>query len=124
MVAGSLLSRGLDDRGLYGVIILAIVNPCEIFAQMLSMGITAPRLHNLNGCMSGVPQVCLGSPMTLPTENWIIRGYGRMGIWTYRRFVENAIRPVIIDCRMVEISVSALSIAKHLVKGGLFRMAL
>ena len=37
--------------------------------------------------------------MVLPTGNWIICGYGRMGRWLYRNFVAKGITPVIIDPR-------------------------
>jgi Trk K+ transport system NAD-binding subunit len=76
---------------------VTIINPFEIFAQLLSMAITAPRLHNLNSCLVHTPGVTLGKPMVFPTGNWIICGYGRMGKWLYRYFVLNGIRPVIID---------------------------
>jgi voltage-gated potassium channel len=74
-----------------------IINPFEIFAQLLSMAITAPRLHNLNSCLVHNPSVKLGQPLLVPTGNWIICGYGRMGKWLHRHFVLNGVRPVIID---------------------------
>lgn len=76
---------------------ITIINPFEIFAQLLSMAITAPRLHNLNACLVHAPGVILGKPIKVPTGDWIICGYGRMGRWMYRYFVQNGIRPVIID---------------------------
>ena len=78
---------------------VTIINPFEIFAQLLSMAITAPRLHNLNSCLVRSPGVRLGEPIKIPTGNWIICGFGRMGQWVYRHFVQNGIRPVIIDPR-------------------------
>lgn len=76
---------------------ITIINPFEIFAQLLSMAITAPRLHNLNSCLVGSPGVKLGQPIAVPTGDWIICGYGRMGRWMYRYFVQHGIKPVIID---------------------------
>ncbi len=76
---------------------ITIINPFEIFAQLLSMAITAPRLHNLNGCLVRNPEAKLGQPISVPTGDWIICGYGRMGRWMYRHFVANGIKPVIID---------------------------
>ena len=76
---------------------VTIINPFEIFAQLLSMAITAPRLHNLNSCLVHNPGVKLGKPIQVPTGDWIICGYGRMGRWMYRHFVQNGIKPVIID---------------------------
>ncbi len=78
---------------------ITIINPFEIFAQLLSMAITAPRLHNLNGCLVRNPEARLGRPIKIPTGDWIICGYGRMGRWMYRHFVMNGIEPVIIDPR-------------------------
>jgi len=92
---------------------VTIINPFEIFAQLLSMAITAPRLHNLNSCLVHNPKVKLGEPMLLPTGNWIICGYGRMGKWLYRHFVQNGIRPVIIDPLAQEVEGAAQVIASH-----------
>jgi len=92
---------------------VTIINPFEIFAQLLSMAITAPRLHNLNSCLVQNPNVRLGQPVVLPTGNWIICGYGRMGQWLYRHFVMNGIRPVIIDPEATEMEGAAKVISGH-----------
>jgi Trk K+ transport system NAD-binding subunit len=92
---------------------VTIINPFEIFAQLLSMSITAPRLHNLNSCLVHNPNVRLGKPVVVPTGNWIICGYGRMGKWLYRHFVMNGIRPVIIDPHAEEVEGAAQIISSH-----------
>ena len=92
---------------------VTIVNPFEIFAQLLSMAITAPRLHNLNSCLVHNPNTRLGEPMEVPSGNWIICGYGRMGKWLYRHFVMNGIRPVIIDPKARGVEGAAQVIASH-----------
>jgi Trk K+ transport system NAD-binding subunit len=92
---------------------VTIINPFEIFAQLLSMAITAPRLHNLNSCLVHNPDVRLGQPVILPTGNWIICGYGRMGQWLYRYFVKNGIQPVIIDPQAKEVEGAAQVISQH-----------
>ena len=92
---------------------VTIINPFEIFAQLLSMAITAPRLHNLNSCLVHNPRVKLGQPVVLPTGNWIICGYGRMGRWLYRHFVLNGIRPVIIDPQAGHVEGAAQVIPRH-----------
>ncbi|HUV21849.1 MAG TPA: NAD(P)-binding protein [Gammaproteobacteria bacterium] len=92
---------------------VTIINPFEIFAQLLSMAITAPRLHNLNSCLVHNPDVRLGQPVVLPTGNWIICGYGRMGKWLYRHFVMNGIRPVIIDPQAKGVEGAAQVISQH-----------
>jgi voltage-gated potassium channel len=90
---------------------VTIINPFEIFAQLLSMAITAPRLHNLNSCLVHNPNVQLGKSVEIPTGNWIICGYGRMGKWLYRHFVMNGIRPVIIDPEATAVEGAALVIS-------------
>jgi voltage-gated potassium channel len=92
---------------------VTIINPFEIFAQLLSMAITAPRLHNLNSCLVHNPNVQLGKPVEVPTGNWIICGYGRMGKWLYRHFVLNGIRPVIIDPEATAVEGAARVISSH-----------
>ncbi len=92
---------------------VTIINPFEIFAQLLSMAITAPRLHNLNGCLVRNPEARLGQPIEVPTGDWIICGYGRMGRWFYRHFASNGIRPVIIDPNVEEIEGAARIIHDH-----------
>jgi Trk K+ transport system NAD-binding subunit len=59
------------------------------------------------------PNVELGKPMLLPTGNWIICGYGRMGQWLYRHFVLNGIKPVIIDPLAQQVEGAAQVIASH-----------
>jgi len=92
---------------------ISIINPFEIFAQLLSMAITAPRLHNLNSCLVHNPNVKLGRPLDLPKGNWIICGYGRMGKWMYRHFVQNGIRPVVIDPEARGVEGAAQVISSH-----------
>jgi Trk K+ transport system NAD-binding subunit len=92
---------------------VTVINPFEIFAQLLSMAITAPRLHNLNSCLVHNPNVVLGRPVDLPTGNWIICGYGRMGRWLYRQFVLNGIKPVIIDPQAKHVEGAAQVIPRH-----------
>ena len=92
---------------------VTIINPFEIFAQLLSMAITAPRLHNLNSCLVRSPQVRLGQPIQVPNGEWIICGYGRMGKWLYKHFVLNGIKPVIIDPRAEQIEGAARIINSH-----------
>jgi len=76
---------------------ITIINPFEIFAQLLSMSITSPCLHNLNSWLVGAQGVSLGSPLKVPGDNWILCGYGRMGHWFHKHMVLNGIQPLIID---------------------------
>ncbi len=92
---------------------ITIINPFEIFAQLLSMAIQSPRLHNLNASLVRAPGVRLGDPIEVPTGDWIICGYGRMGRWLYRHFVDNGISPVVIDPRAEDIEGAARVIRAH-----------
>ncbi|MCU7843857.1 MAG: NAD-binding protein [Candidatus Thiodiazotropha sp. (ex Monitilora ramsayi)] len=76
---------------------VTIINPFEIFAQLLSMAITAPRLHNLNSWLVRAKGVRLGRPLKAPGDNWILCGYGRMGKWLRQYMKLNAIEPLVID---------------------------
>ena len=82
---------------------VTVINPFEIFAQLLSMAITAPRLHNLNSCLVRTSNICLGEPLDVPTGEWILCGYGRMGKWLHKYFERHGIHPVIIDPDVEEV---------------------
>ena len=82
---------------------VTVINPFEIFAQLLSMAITAPRLHNLNSCLVRTSNICLGEPLDVPTGEWILCGYGRMGKWLHKYFGRHGIHPVIIDPDVEEV---------------------
>ena len=76
---------------------ITIINPFEIFAQLLTMAMTAPNLHNLNGWLVGAQGVSLGRPLKVPGDKWIVCGYGRMGKWFHKHMILNGIQPLIID---------------------------
>ena len=76
---------------------VTVINPFEIFAQLLSTAISAPRLHNLNSFLVRTKEVKLGEPLNVPSGKWIICGYGRMGKWLHHYFVRQGIETVIID---------------------------
>ncbi len=82
---------------------VTVINPFEIFAQLLSMAITAPRLHNLNSSLVRTSNICLGEPLEVPTGEWILCGYGRMGKWLHKYFGRHGIHPVIIDPDVEEV---------------------
>ncbi len=92
---------------------VTVINPFEIFAQLLSMAITAPRLHNLNSCLVGAKDVRLGEPLDVPIGDWILCGYGRMGKWLHKYFVKHGVRPVIIDPDANEVAGASKIIHGH-----------
>jgi len=92
---------------------VTVINPFEIFAQLLSMAITAPRLHNLNSCLVRTKNICLGEPLNVPTGEWILCGYGRMGRWLHKYFERHDIHPVIIDPDVEEVPGASRVINGH-----------
>lgn len=82
---------------------VTVINPFQIFAQLLSMAITAPRLHNLNSCLVRTKNISLGEPLDVPTGEWILCGYGRMGRWLHKYFERHGIHPVVIDPDVEEV---------------------
>ena len=92
---------------------LTVINPFEIFAQLLSMAITAPRLHNLNSCLVRNRKAKLGRPLDVPTGDWILCGYGRMGKWLHKYFELHGIHPVVIDPDVSEVPETSQIIEGH-----------
>jgi Trk K+ transport system NAD-binding subunit len=92
---------------------VTVINPFEIFAQLLSMAITAPRLHNLNSSLVRTSNIRLGDPLDVPTGEWILCGYGRMGRWLHKYFKRHGIHPVIIDPDVDEASGASRVIKGH-----------
>ncbi len=92
---------------------VVVINPFEIFAQLLSMAITAPRLHNLNSCLVHNKKAKLGRPLDVPTGDWILCGYGRMGKWLHEYFVRHGIHPVVIDPEVSEVPEASQVIRGH-----------
>ncbi|SFU53778.1 potassium channel family protein [Halomonas korlensis] len=79
---------------------VTVVDPFEIFAQLLYWAIARPELHNLNAWFVGAPGVKLGAPVQIPRGNWILCGYGRMGRWIHRYLKAHGIDVRIIDPEM------------------------
>lgn len=92
---------------------VTVINPFKIFAQLLSMAIAAPNLHNLNACLVRNHNVRLGVSLEVPKGDWIVCGYGRMGKWLHRYFVLHGIRPVIIDPNITDVLDGAVVIQAH-----------
>lgn len=82
---------------------VTVINPFEIFAQLLSMAIKAPKLHNLNACLVRDKRFKLGQPLQVPTGEWILCGYGRLGKWLHKYFARHGIHPVVIDPNVEEV---------------------
>lgn len=76
---------------------VTVIDPFEIFAQLISMSISSPALHNLNSWLVRSKSTRLGEPINAPTGDWILCGYGRMGKWLHNYFARQGIHPTIID---------------------------
>ncbi len=92
---------------------VTVINPFEIFAQLVSLAITAPRLHNLNACLVHARGARLGEPLAVPTGEWILCGYGRMGQWLHKKFVRHGIHPVVLDPDVKEVPGAARVVHGH-----------
>ncbi|SFT37854.1 potassium channel family protein [Halomonas saccharevitans] len=76
---------------------VTVVDPFEIFAQLVSRAIARSELHNLNAWFVGTRGVELGAPVQVPRGNWILCGYGRMGRWIHRNLQAHGLDVCIID---------------------------
>lgn len=81
-------------RELEGV---TVIDPFEIFAQLISMAITNPPLHNLNSWFVRAHHVELGKPLEVPAGDWLLCGYGHMGQWLDEYMTADGLRTTIID---------------------------
>ena len=81
---------------------VTVIDPFEIFGQLLGMAITTPWLHNLNSWLVRAQGVILGDVLHIPKGDWILCGYGRMGQWFRRHMANHGIRSIIIDPDIVE----------------------
>lgn len=90
-----------------------VVDPFEIFAQLLSMAISNPPLHNLNSWLVRARQIELGEPLEVPRGEWILCGYGRMGRWLHKYMIEAGIDTTIIDPEANEDVDSSRVIREH-----------
>lgn len=76
---------------------VTVVDPFEIFAQLLYWAIARSKLHNLNAWLVGARGVELGVPLQVPQGNWILCGYGRMGRRIHRCLKDHGIGVRIVD---------------------------
>ncbi len=89
------------------------INPFEIFAQLLSMAITSPKLHNLNSWLVRAPGVRLGQQLDVPRGSWILCGYGRMGQWLHTYMIRQGLDVVVIDPDVDPAQVSSRAIRDY-----------
>ncbi len=76
---------------------ITVINPYELFAQLLAMAIKKPNLHNINSWLVGAKGTQLGKPLNVPSGDWILCGYGRMGRWVHQYLTESGIKARVID---------------------------
>ncbi|XKE45269.1 NAD-binding protein [Halomonas organivorans] len=76
---------------------VTVVDPFEIFAQLVYWAIARAELHNLNAWFVGVRGVELGAPLQVPRGDWILCGYGRMGHCIHRHLQAHGVGVRIID---------------------------
>jgi Trk K+ transport system NAD-binding subunit len=78
---------------------VTVVDPFEIFAQLISMAVTNPPLHNLNSWFVRAREVELGNPLSIPAGKWVICGFGRMGQWLDEYMRKDGLETTVIDPR-------------------------
>ena len=98
----SRLSSERHCRHLNSLDEVRVVNPFWVFAELLSLAIVAPKLHNLNSWFVGVPGTRLGHPLAVPCGAWVLCGYGRMGQEIHRQLVCHGVQVVVIDPEVEE----------------------
>lgn len=76
---------------------VTVVDPFEIFAQLVCRAVARPELHNLNAWFVGARGAELGTPVRVPEGDWILCGYGRMGHWIHHHMQAEGIGVRIID---------------------------
>ncbi|MFP4137632.1 MAG: potassium channel family protein [Halomonas sp.] len=76
---------------------VTVVDPFEIFAELVYWAIARPEVHNLNSWFVGVRGVELGVPVQVPRGDWILCGYGRMGRGIHRNLQAHGVEVRIID---------------------------
>lgn len=81
---------------------VTVVDPFEIFAQLVYWAIARPELHNLNAWFVGAHGTQLGVPVQVPPGDWILCGYGRMGHW-----IQGCLRAHGIGVRIIDPDVDA-----------------
>ena len=78
-------------------------NPFEIIAKQIEMSLVAPSLFRLENWLYNI-EALDSKTFTIPNEKIIICGYGRFGITLNKMFLQNGIKPTIIesDERMIQ----------------------
>lgn len=97
-------------RSLDGV---TVIDPFEVFAELVCRAIATPLVHNLNSWLVGVHGVELGAPLRTPAGDWILCGYGRMGRWLHHEMTRQGLRPTVIDPEVDEGLEQARVIRSH-----------
>ena len=76
---------------------VTVINPFQLFAEQLSITITAPRLRMLEDWFVCARGVTLTRSLRIPLGTWFLCGYGRMGRWIYRYLSDHHVPLVVID---------------------------
>jgi Trk K+ transport system NAD-binding subunit len=84
-----------------------IENPFSIFTYQIQMGLTSPSLFKLENWLYGIDTL-ESKTFSIPKEDIIICGYGRLGHNLYKMLRKNGITPTLI-----EIDKEEVEFAKH-----------
>ncbi|MDZ7851800.1 MAG: NAD-binding protein [Halomonas sp.] len=86
---------------------VTVVDPFEIFAQLVYWAIARPELHNLNAWFVGSRGAELGVPVQVPRGDWILCGYGRMGHW-----IQDCLQTHGVGVRIIDPDVNAQEVGE------------
>ncbi len=86
-IASNMASFGTD----------AIVNPFEVFGELLAMAVHAPSHYLLYEWLTGVPDTPLELPTRPPHGRWIVCGYGRFGKAVVANLTKEGMEIVIVE---------------------------
>ncbi len=87
---GNLLDAGAD----------IIENPFNIIAYQLQMALHGSNLFKLKNWLYNIDSLD-GKSFSIPSENIIVCGYGRLGETLYKMFKNNGISPIVIEYNKV-----------------------
>lgn len=91
---------------LVGLGATTVIDPFEILAEVVTLTIISPRLHNLNSWLVRARGTQLGRPLAVPNGRWVLCGFGRMGKSLHKRFISRGIETCIIDSAAEEQAVT------------------
>ncbi len=73
-----------------------VENPLSIITYQIQMGLNAPSLFKIENWLYNIDNL-EGKTFTIPQDNILICGYGRLGQNLFQMFMNNGIKPTVIE---------------------------